>query len=195
MVRKGSAPWSLDKEAGRGDAPVNSHPVVTRDKVNATINAGYIDGDGEWQLDRFADDKVFTFQDPSQALGPGADLEININMLNHDITILAILDASGNDINIDIFYQNPTTLSGPYNAKPFQDTTVFGSQIWKVNSYPPGGGSSVLTNILADTGEDTGNTWRFFKVIGLRGTQGNFLIHNNDGANAGIVSTAYLRLI
>jgi len=192
MVRKGSAPWSLDKEAGRGDAPVNSHPVVTRDKVNATINAGYIDGDGEWQLDRFSDDKVFTFQDPAQALGPGADLDFAVNMLNHDIMILALLDASGNAINVDIIANNPTTLAGPYNAKPFQDTAVNGAQNWKLNKSTSGGG---FAEIMADSSESLASTWEFYKIYQLRGTQLRMLIHNNDGANAGIISTGYLRLL
>ena len=148
-----------------------------------------------WQLKETASDSSFTFQDPAQALAAGADLEFDVDMLLLDTVILAVLDSSGNNINIDIFWQNPTTLSGPYDNKPFNDTAIFGSQIWKVNSYPPGGGSSVLTNILADTGEDTGNTWRLFKVVGLRGTQGRFVIHNNDASNAGTISTGYLRLI
>ena len=191
MVRKGSAPWSLDKEAGRGDAPVNSHPVVTRDKVNATITAGYIDGDGEWQLDRFSDDKVFTFQDPAQALGPGADLEFFVNMLNHDIMILALLDAGGNAINVDIIANNPTTLEGPYNAKPFQDTPVNGGNQWKLNKKTDG----ELGTIVEETSEDLAATWEFFKLYQLRGTQLRMVIHNNDGANAGIISSGYLRLI
>jgi hypothetical protein len=192
MVRKGSAPWSLDKEAGRGDAPVNSHPVVTRDKVNATINAGYIDGEGEWQLDRFSDDKVFTFQDPAQALGPGADLEFFVNMLNHDIMILALLDSSGNNINVDVIAYNPTTLEGPYNAKPFQDTAVNGAQEWMINKSTSSG---FFQDIIKDTAEDLNSSWEFFKVIDLRGTQLRMVIHNNEGADAGTISTAYLRLI
>lgn len=194
MVRKGSAPWSLDKEAGRGDAPVNSHPVVTRDKVNATINAGYIDGDGEWQLDRFSDDKVFTFQDPAQALGPGADLDFAVNMLNHDIMILALLDASGNDINVDVIAYNPTTLEGPYNAKPFQDTAVNGAKTWGINVHDVGE-DGVFITILKDTSEDLAATWQFYKVTDLRGTQLRLVIHNNSGSDAGIISSGYLRLI
>lgn len=192
VVRKGSAPWSLDKEAGRSDAPVNSHPKVPRDSVQPTLNTGYIDGDGEWRLDRFADDKVFTFQDPAQALGPGADLEFFVNMLNHDILILALLDASGNDINVDVIANNPTTLEGPYNAKPFQDTAINGSNLWKLNKSTVDG---VFKVIMEDESENLGNTWRFYKLYQLRGTQLRLVIHNNDGGNAGIISTGYLRLI
>jgi len=192
MVRKGSAPWSLDKEAGRGDAPVNSHPIVTRDKVNATINAGYIDGDGEWQLDRFSDDKVFTFQDPAQALGPGADVEFFVNMLNHDIMVLAMLDAGGNAINVDIIANNPTTLAGPYKAKPFLDTAVNGAKNWQLNKATDEG---TLYTIMKDTDETLAATWQFYKFFQLRGTQLRMIIHNNEGANAGIISTGYLRLL
>ena len=190
VARKGSAPWSLDKEAGRSDAPVNSHPKVPRDSVQPTLNTGYIDGDGEWNLDRFSDDKVFTFQDPSQALGPGADLEFFDNMLNHDIMIIAALDASGNDINIDMCADNPTTLEGPYNAKPFQDTAVDGSFNWRINSS-----DGSFARIVEDSNEALSSTWRFWKITRLRGTQIRLLIHKNDGANAGIISTGYLRLV
>lgn len=191
MVRKGSAPWSLDKESGRGDAPVNSHPVVARDNVQPTINTGYIDTNGEWQIDRVSDDKVFTFQDPAQALGPGADVEFFVNMLNHDIMILAMLDASGNSINVDVLANNPTTLAGPYLARPFQDTAVNGSQNWTIND---GSQTGTLKPILKDTDEGLADTWEFYKIINLRGTQLRMVIHNNEGADAGIISTAYLRL-
>jgi len=191
MVRKGSAPWSLDKESGRGDAPVNSHPVVERDNVQPTINAGYVDEDGEWQIDRVSDDKAFTFQDPAQALGPAADVEFFVNMFNHDIMILAILDASGNAINVDLIANNPTTLEGPYNARPFVDTAVNGAFAWLLNKNTGGGGMEYL---MRDTNIDLAATWEFFKIKDLRGTQLRLVIHSNEGADAGIISTAYMRL-
>ena len=191
MVRKGSAPWSLDKESGRGDAPVNSHPVVERDNVQPTINTGFIDANGEWQIDRVSDDKVFTFQDPAQALGPGADVEFFVNMLNHDIMILALLDASGNAINVDVIANNPTTLEGPYNARPFVDTAVNGAFPWEINKRTDSGNMII---ILEDSSVALAATWQFFKIIQLRGTQLRMVIHSNEGADAGIISTAYLRL-
>lgn len=191
LNRKGSAPWSLDKESGRGDAPINSHPTVSRDAVQATVNTGYIDGDGIWNLDRISDDRTFTFQDPVQALGPGADVEFFVNMLDHDLLILALLDSSGNGINVDIIAYNPTTLAGPYNAKPFLDTAVNGSLAWQLNKRTDG----TLDNILDDASNVLSATWQFVKVKELRGTQLRLLIHNNEGANAGEISTGYLRLV
>ena len=95
LRRKGSAPWSLTKDTGLSDAPVSGSPFVEGDEVKPIIDAGYIDGNGLWQLNA-SNDLAFTFQDPSQAMGAGAAIVIEgINMLNHDALIVAILDSSG----------------------------------------------------------------------------------------------------
>jgi len=192
MPQKASTPWSTRTVAESGtDSPVGDL-VPVPDEITPVVNTGFIATTGKY-TGLTANDIAFTFQDPNQALAAGADMEFDVDMSNYSTIILAIVDTSGNDINIDIFYRNPTTLTGIWS--PFAVLGAFGTQNWKVNSYPPGGGSSILSNILADTGEDLGDTWRFFKVIGLDGTLGRFVIHNNDGAAAGTISTAYLRLV
>jgi len=189
LRRKGSAPWSLTKDTGLSDAPVSGSPFVEGDEVKPVIDAGYIDGKGLWQINP-SSDAAFTFQDPAQALAAGADMEFPVNMLNHDIMILAILDSSGNAINVDIIARNPTTLSGPYT--PFSDVGVNGAESWRMNKNPTGG---TMHFILEDTSEDLAATWQFYKLFQLRGTQIRLLIHNNEGANAGTISTAYMRLV
>ena len=52
LRRKGAAPWSVDYEAGLADAPVSSHPGVEADQVNPVIDAGFIDADGSWQIEK-----------------------------------------------------------------------------------------------------------------------------------------------
>jgi len=194
LRRKGSAPWSATKEAGLSDAPVSGNPFVEGDEVKPVIDAGFIDEKGLWQISP-SNDSAFTFQDPSQALAAGADMEFPINMLNHEMLILAILDSSGNDINIDLIVKNPTTLSGPYT--PFTDVGVNGAFEWKLNVRPIPGAPSTATMgaILIDTNEALANTWQFYKITYLRGTQIRMLIHNNEGADAGTISTAYMRLV
>jgi len=187
LRRKGSAPWSLTKDTGLSDAPVSGSPFVEGDEVKPVIDAGFIDAKGLWQISP-SDDLAFTFQDPAQALAAGADLEFPVNMLQHDIMILALLDSSGNTINVDILVNNPTTFSGPYS--PFADVGVNGSFSWPLNK------SGVnFQNILSDDNETLAATWQFYKINELRGTQIRLLIHSNEGSNAGTISTAYMRLV
>jgi len=190
LRRKGSAPWSLTKDTGLSDAPVSGSPFVEGDQVKPVIDAGYIDGKGLWQISP-SDDLAFTFQDPNQALAAGADLEFPVNMLKHDMLILAILDSSGNGINVDIIANNPTTLSGPYT--PFQEVGVNGGRAWRSNSFR--GGGEQLTDICHDTSEELATSWQIYKILYLRGTQVRLVIHNNEGSDAGTISTAYMRLV
>jgi len=103
--------------------------------------------------------------------------------------ILALLDSSGNDINVDLFVNNPTVVSGPYT--PFADVGVNGAQAWEMNRND----SADFVAILKDTSTSLTDTWEFYKIMYLRGTQIRMFIHNNDGAAAGTISTAYLRLV
>lgn len=189
LRRKGSAPWSLTKDTGLSDAPVSGSPFVEGDQVKPVIDAGYIDGKGLWQISP-SDDLAFTFQDPDQALAAGADLDFPVNMLKHDILILAVLDSSSNNINVDILANNPTTLSGPYT--PFQEVGVNGSLPWQMNKRLTDG---TYDNIFYDTDVNLEATWQFYKGKDFRGTSVRFVIHNNDGTDAGTISTAYMRLI
>jgi len=188
MVQKASTPWSTRTVAEGGtDSPVGDL-VPIPDKITPVVNTGFISLAGKYRGIP-SDDLQFTFQDPNQALAAGADLEFPINMLNHNILILAVVDTSGNTINVDLIANNPTTLTGPYT--PFQDLGVTGDYAWKYNK--PDGGD--MDNIMRDTNETLAATWTLYKIINLRGTQVRFVIHNNEGANAGTISTAYLRLV
>ena len=192
LRRKGSAPWSLTKDTGLSDAPVSGSPFVEGDEVKPVIDAGYIDAAGLWQISP-SDDIAFTFQDPDQALAAGADLEFPVNMLNHDLMILAVLDSSGNDINVDIIAQNPTTLTGPY--APFAVVGVNGAAVWELNRWPAPATAGQFQFILRDTDQALDALWQFYKITNLRGTQVRLVIHNNEGADAGTISTAYMRLV
>lgn len=189
LRRKGSAPWSLTKDTGLSDAPVSGAPFVEGDEVKPVIDAGYIDAKGLWQISP-SNDIAFTFQDPSQALAAGATLEFPVNMLEHDIMILAVLDSSGNNINVDLCAHNPTTGTGPYS--PFTTVGVNGAALWGLNKRIDGG---ALTLILEDGDEDLAATWQFYKFFQFRGLQIRFVITNNEGSNAGTISTAYMRLV
>ena len=189
MPEKASTPWSTRTVAEGGtDSPVGDL-VPVPDKITPVVNTGFISLAGKYRGIP-SDDLQFTFQDPNQALAAGADLEFPVNMLNHDIMILAILDSSGNAINIDIIANNPTTLSGPYT--PFADVGVNGTQNWKLNKSTSGGG---FAEIMSDSSESLAATWEFYKIYQLRGTQIRLLIHNNEASDAGTISTAYLRLV
>jgi len=187
--QKASTPWSTRTVSEGGtDSPVGDL-VPIPDKITPVVNTGFISLAGKYRGIP-SDDLQFTFQDPSQALAAGADLDFPVNMLNHDMLILAALDSSGNAINVDLIVKNPTTLSGPYT--PFADVGVNGAIAWKINKDTVGG---TLRDILGDTSEDLAATWQFYKIINLRGTQIRIKIHNNEGADAGTISTAYLRLV
>lgn len=189
MVQKASTPWSVRTVSEGGtDSPVGDL-VPVPDKITPVVSTGFIALSGKY-TGLPADDLQFTFQDPAQALGPGADLDFPVNMLNHDIMILGVLDSSGNNINVDIFGNNPTTLSGPY--APFTDVGVNGAYIWKLNKGTSGG---VFIELVQDTSETLAATWTFYKLYQLRGTQIRMVVHNNDGAATGTISTAYLRLV
>jgi len=189
MPQKASTPWSTRSVAEGGtDSPVGDL-VPVPDEIKPVVNTGFIALSGKY-TGLPADDLAFTFQDPSQALAAGADMEFPVNMLNHELLILAVLDSSGNAINVDLLGHNPTTVSGPYS--PFGDVGVNGSQEWNLNKEANSGN---LKNIFKDTNVDLAATWEFFKIKDLRGTQLRLVIHNNEGADAGTISTAYLRLL
>ena len=181
MVQKASTPWSTRTVAEGGtDSPVGDL-VPIPDKITPVVNTGFISLAGKYRGIP-SDDLQFTFQDPEQALAAGADLDFPVNMLNHDVMILAVLDSSGNSINVDIIANNPTTLSGPYT--PFADVGVNGDYSWSINKQD---NSGTLAKILSDTSESLTATWQFWKIYQLRGTQIRLVIHNNDGAAAGLV--------
>jgi len=189
MPQKASTPWSTRTVAEGGtDSPVGDL-VPIPDKITPVVNTGFISLAGKYRGIP-SDDLQFTFQDPEQALAAGADMEFPVNMLNHDMVILAMLDSSGNNINVDLIVKNPTTLTGPYT--PFQDVGVDGSNLWQINEP---GLDSTFRNILNDGGSTLAATWQFYKIYKVRGTQIRMFIHNNEGANAGTISTAYLRLV
>jgi len=189
MPQKASTPWSTRTVAEGGtDSPVGDL-VPIPDKITPVVNTGFISLAGKYRGIP-SDDLQFTFQDPEQALAADADLEFGVNMLNHDIMILAILDSSGNNINIQFVTFNATTVSGPYT--PFATVGVTGGKPWTINKSTTDG---VLKDIVTDTSEDLSSTWSFWKLYQLRGTQIRFVIHNNEGADAGTISTAYLRLV
>ena len=189
MPEKASTPWSTRTVAEGGtDSPVGDL-VPVPDEITPVVNTGFISLAGKYRGIP-SDDLQFTFQDPNQALAAGADMEFHVNMLNHDILILAILDSSGNGINIDIAADNPTTVSGPYT--PFAEVGINGAARWKINKLITSGG---LENILKDDNENLTDTWQFYKIVHLRGTQIRFVIHNNEAADAGTISTAYMRLV
>ena len=193
---KASTPWSTRTVAEGGtDSPVGDL-VPIPDKITPVVNTGFISLAGKYRGIP-SDDLQFTFQDPSQAVAAGAEISVEgINMFNHDILIVASFDASGNNVPLTFSYNNAIAAltTSPYLA--FQTTGVREPVMWKVNEYPGTGGVSGDLDEIVRTGNVTQyTTWQFFKLIGLRGTVGKLLIGNADGANAGTISTAYLRLV
>jgi len=189
MPQKASTPWSARTVAEGGtDSPVGDL-VPIPDQITPVVNTGFISLAGKYR-GITSDDLQFTLQDPNQALAAGADLEFSINMLNHNLMILAVLDSSLNNINVDLLIMNPTTLTGPYS--PFADVGGNGDKQWKTNKNDSNG---TLYDTLFDTNEDLAATWQFYRITDLRGMQIRFVVHNNEGADAGTISTAYLRLV
>jgi len=189
MPQKASTPWSARTVAEGGtDSPVGDL-VPVPDEITPVVNTGFISTTGKYN-GVYANDREFTFQDPFQALAAGADIEIDIDMTNHDILILGIVDTSGNEINIDIEWKMPTTLTGAYS--PFAELGGAGSRFWPSNVNQT---ASELVAILNDTSSTLTANWVFNKIIYLRGCLGRIIIHNNEGADAGTISTAYQRLV
>jgi len=191
MVQKASTPWSSRTLAEGGtDSPVGDL-VPVPDEIKPVVNTGFIATTGKF-TGLPANDLGFTFQDPNQALGAGATIFIDVDMLVYDTLILAILDSSGNAINIDIIYKNPATAQGPYNNATFAIAGIDGGKTWNSNR-PKGEGT--LQAILNDTSENLAATWQFFRVDYMRGTVGTINIVSNEGSDAATISTAYLRLV
>jgi len=194
MPQKGSTPWSTRTVAEGGtDSPVGDL-VPVPDSAQPVINAGFIDDDGKWRIAAASNDTAFTFQDPAQALAAGASIFIDpVDMLNHDFLILGMLDSSGNEVNVDLVYETGAAVTaGPYADPTFTDTGV-NAYSWQSND--PGDLSGSLVAILNDSSEGLKSTWRFYKIGHLRGTVGKITIRSNEGADAGTISTAYLRLV
>jgi hypothetical protein len=189
MPQKASTPWSTRTVAEGGtDSPVGDL-VPIPDKITPVVNTGFISLAGKYRGIP-SDDLQFTFQDPEQALAAGADMEFPINMLNHDLLILAVLDSSGNAIEVDIRGLNPTTVSGPYT--PFATVGVNGSHFWKTNKNTTDG---LFYDVCRGANQTLAATWQFYKIEDWHGTQVRLLIHSNESSDAGTISTAYLRLV
>jgi len=197
MPRKASTPWSVRTVSEGGtDSPVGNL-VPTPDILQPVVDTGFIALSGKF-TGYPADDLQFTFQDPNQAIAADAEISIEpINMLKHDMLILALLDSSGNSINTSLRWANTGTPSPrtPYDIPEFSGTGV-NEGIFKVNEYPGSSGAGgVLDNIFFDTGEGITATWTFIKLIGMRGTVGKLIVKNIESSDAGTFSSAYLRLI
>ena len=110
--RKGAAPWSVDYEAGLADAPVSSHPGVEADQVNPVIDAGFIDADGNWQIEKTTTDRGFTRFGP-ETLTQGAKMfSSTINVVEYK-TIIVGVNSDGSHA-IQIVWLNPSAAIGPY---------------------------------------------------------------------------------
>jgi len=191
MVQKASTPWSTRTVAEGGtDSPVGDL-VPIPDKITPVVNTGFISLSGKYRGIP-ASDLTFTFQDPNQALGAGANIFIDVNMMEHDVLIFAISDSSGNSINADLTYRLPATAQGPYDNPIFTSQGIAGTEVWHTNKNTSDG---TLYEILRDTSTPLEANWQFYKVQDLKGTVGTIEIHNNDGSNAGTISTAFLRLV
>ena len=184
MPQKASTPWSTRTVAEGGtDSPVGDL-VPIPDKITPVVNTGFISLAGKYRGIP-SDDLQFTFQDPDQAVGAGA------TMLNYDMLILAIIDSSGNDIDARVVFVTPSTLVGPYNNPIFSEAGVQVAR-WQTNKNTTNG---TFYDMAADTSIALADAWQFIKISGLRGTLSTIQITNNEGADAGTISTAYLRLV
>jgi len=196
MPQKASTPWSTRTVAEGGtDSPIGDL-VPIPNKITPVVNTGFISLAGKYR-GIHSDDLAFTFQDPNQAIGAGASVFIDpVNMLNHDTLILAVVDSSGNDINIDIRYllTSSPPAGTPYDDSRFSDKNVVTTQVWLINQVTSGANDTMFY-ILNDLSEGLTSSWKFYKVIGLKGTVGNVGLTSNEGADAGTLSTAYLRLV
>ena len=190
MVQKASTPWSTRTVAEGGtDSPVGDL-VPIPDKITPVVNTGFISLAGKYRGIP-SDDLAFTFQDPNQAVAAAASIFIDVDMLVHDTVIWAVLDSSGNAINVDFLWRNPATAVGPYNNSIFTDTGINGGKTWLANKRTDG----TMADMMNDTSEALASTWQFYKFQSMRGTVGSIELRSNEGADAGTISTAYLRLI
>jgi len=191
MVQKASTPWSTRSVAEGGtDSPVGDL-VPIPDEITPVVNTGFIALSGKFRGIP-SDDLAFTFQDPNQAVAAGATIFIEgVDMLNHDMAILALLDSSGNDINARIIFVTPTILLGPYNNPIFSETGVQAVR-WQTNKNTTDG---TFYDMAGDTSVDLYDSWQFIKISGLRGTVSTIQVKNNEGADAGTISSAFLRLV
>ena len=198
MPEKASTPWSTRTVAEGGtDSPVGDL-VPVPDEITPVVNTGFISLAGKYRGIP-SDDLQFTFQDPAQAVAAGAQISVEgINMISHEILIFATLDASGNNVPLYFEWNNSIAAISrtPYNATEFAATGVKESVKWRVKEYPGTGGTSGALDEILESGNQTQSTdWQFFKLIGMRGTVGKILITNQDGADAGTISSAYLRIV
>jgi len=165
--------------------------VPVPDEIQPVVNTGFIATTGKF-IGLPASDLAFTFQDPFQAVDAGANIFTAVNMMEHDILIFAISDTSGNAINADLTYRLPATPFGPYDNPIFTSQGIAGGESWTTNK---GTGDGTFYELMRDTSTPLEANWQFYKIANLFGTVGTIEIHNNDGSNAGILSTAYLRLV
>ena len=185
--RKGAAPWSVDYEAGLADAPVSSHPGVEADQVKAVIDAGFIDSDGSWQIEKTTTDRGFTRFGPETLAQNASMFSPTINLVEYSHLILGI--NSDADHNVEIGFFQPDEAIGPYVG--LDDLGGIGVSSPWIAADTESDGSFV--NITEDGSEAVKDTWKFWRITNVQGTIARVRIKNCD-ASSHTIHAAFLRV-
>ena len=185
--RKGAAPWSVDYEAGLADAPVSSHPGVEADQVKPVIDAGFIDADGSWQIEKTTTDRGFTRFGPETLVQNASMYSPTINLVEYSHLIIGI-NSDGNH-NIDIVMLQPDQAIGPYVG--MDDLGGIGQEVSLSAADTETDGKFIA---IADDGAETArDTWKFWRVTNVQGLIARLRVKNTD-ASSHLMHAAYLRI-
>jgi len=194
MPQKASTPWSTRTVAEGGtDSPVGDL-VPIPDKITPVVNTGFISLAGKYRGIP-SDDLAFKLSNYNEAIAAGASMFVDpVDMMEHNVLILGLLDSSGNTIDVDIDYvTGGAVATGPYASDLF--SAGIGGGNWKQNLNETGGSVGALQPMVSDTSETLAATWSFYRLKSLSGTAGMIKITSNEGSDAGQLSAAYLRLV
>ena len=187
--RRGSSPWSVEREAGIESATVDSNITVPQ-IMQPTLNSGYIDEAGQWKGNKSSDDE-FSFYHRGNAI-PNGETELcsTCDMTGFNDIQIAIRPSNGGNFAI-------TAVMGPdtesyANLSPIDAASdLFGA------IRQDAGDQTTLTKLFNDTAQAlTADVWNIFYLGTLLRNQKllQFKIVNNSGGNSDI-EAMYLRIV
>lgn len=187
--RTGYAPWSLTRESGVQSATVDGTVQVPQ-YIQPVLDTGFVDFKGNWK-GRVSNDDLFIGFQQDNSVANGAEILSNdtINMVEHDLLMIALKPSNGGNYKFSLLLSGAETGDDSYfNLKPVATTlTAYTTQRSDASTHN-------FDFVLDVTQSCTADVWSVFKVNDCRGFKLILKTTNNSGG-ASNMESAYMRVL